>query len=349
MSSCSGARLPLIGARRTPSAAGEVLFPAVLIEVRCSVLHPRVLGRREQSGAQGCCGSPACGVQQPARNPGSACQRGCPALPFFPWISTALPSPPPRPAPSPWSVCPQQPLGQGSAVEPRVPRPRVVFTLRDVDVLAVIPAPRRARAGPDSTELPLAAPLAHPPHATAPCRESEPPRAPATVALALRRVTSRAGAHPGGGWRGWGCRPCAGASLATKDHDPPLLHSRQSMYRACSFHIAENLRAFFYFWSLYIMDLNNKERFRAGLGETPSAPPATPQHPARGWDRTGGCCSIPAPILALCRAGSSQDIFGSPSRGSPRPHRPGWHSRSPKATGPLPPTPVPFGPGQINV
>lgn len=150
MSSCSGARLPLIGARRTPSAAGEVLFPAVLIEVRCSVLHPRVLGRREQSGAQGCCGSPACGVQQPARNPGSACQRGCPALPFFPWISTALPSPPPRPAPSPWSVCPQQPLGQGSAAEPRVPRPRVVFTLRDVDVLAVIPEHGPARTAPSS-------------------------------------------------------------------------------------------------------------------------------------------------------------------------------------------------------
>lgn len=54
---------------------------------------------------------------------------------------------------------------------------------------------------------------------------------------------------------------CVGASLATKDHDPSLLHSWQSMYRACSFHIAENLKAFFYFWSLYIMDLNNKERF----------------------------------------------------------------------------------------
>lgn len=54
---------------------------------------------------------------------------------------------------------------------------------------------------------------------------------------------------------------CVGVSLATKDHDPSLLHSRQSMYRACSFHIAENLKAFFYFWLLYIMDLNNKERF----------------------------------------------------------------------------------------
>lgn len=145
MSSCSGARLPLSGARRPPSAAGEVFFPAVLVEVRCSVLHPRVLGRREQSGAQGCSGSPACGMQQPTRNPGSACQRGCPALPFIHGFQ-----PPPRPAPSPWSVCPQQPLGQGSAAEPRVPRARVVFTLRDVDVLAVIPVPRRAR-GPART------------------------------------------------------------------------------------------------------------------------------------------------------------------------------------------------------
>uniref|UniRef100_A0A8D2MZ40 Hyperpolarization activated cyclic nucleotide gated potassium channel 3 n=1 Tax=Zonotrichia albicollis TaxID=44394 RepID=A0A8D2MZ40_ZONAL len=32
-----------------------------------------------------------------------------------------------------------------------------------------------------------------------------------------------------------------GASLATKDHDPPLLHSRQSMYRACSFHIRREI------------------------------------------------------------------------------------------------------------
>lgn len=53
-----------------------------------------------------------------------------------------------------------------------------------------------------------------------------------------------------------------GTSLATKDHAPSLLHSRQSMYRACSFHIAEDLKAFFYFFSgpLYIMGLNNKER-----------------------------------------------------------------------------------------
>lgn len=222
------------------------MFPAVFIEVRCSVLHPRLLGRREQSGAQL--------LWEPILRGAAAHQESRQCLPkgmsytaFFPWISIALPCPLPRPVPSPWSVCPQQPLGQGSAAEPRVSRPRVVSTLSDVDVLAVIPAPRRARAGSDSTELPLAAPLVHPAHATAPCRESEPPCAPVTAAPALRRGTSWPGAHPGGGWRGWGCRPCAGASLATKDHDPPLLHSRQSMYRACSFHIAENLRAFFYF------------------------------------------------------------------------------------------------------
>lgn len=121
------------------SAQGEVLFPAVLIEVRCSVLHPRLLGRREQPGAQL--------LWEPIPRGAAAHQESRQCLPegmsctaFFPWISTALPCPLPRP----WSLCPQQPLGQGSAAEPRVPRPRVVSTLRDVDVLAVIPAPRRA-------------------------------------------------------------------------------------------------------------------------------------------------------------------------------------------------------------
>lgn len=233
------------------------MFPAVLIEVRCSVLHPRVLGHREQLGAQL--------LWELILRVAAAHQESRQCLPermsrtaFFPWISTALPYPPPRPPPSPRSVCPQQPVGQGSEAEPRVPRPRVVFTLRDVDVLAVIPAPRRApglaRTAPSSGWPRLWCTLPTPQ-----------PRvgARATLCSCRRRPCPAPwpGAHAGGGWRGWGCRPCAGASLATKDHEPPLLHSRQSMYRACSFHIAENLRAFFYFWSLYIMDLNNKERF----------------------------------------------------------------------------------------
>lgn len=150
--------LGLSGARRTPSAAGAISFFSVLPEMKRPVLHPRVLGRGEQPGARGC--------------PGSTSPPGIPAGDVLHCLFFSMdfnPCSPPRPAPSPRSV------GRGLQRSRAVPSPRAVFTLRDVDVLAVIPAPRRACG--DSTELP--------PHRTAPCREpgrpallAPPPRAP---------------------------------------------------------------------------------------------------------------------------------------------------------------------------
>uniref|UniRef100_A0A8D2MZJ4 Hyperpolarization activated cyclic nucleotide gated potassium channel 3 n=1 Tax=Zonotrichia albicollis TaxID=44394 RepID=A0A8D2MZJ4_ZONAL len=168
--------LPSPGVRNRGLPSGEVSFPSVIPEVRDPVLHPRVLGRGEHSGARGCSGSTS-----PAGIPAGdvlhclffslhGFQSPCPAHPLHP----------------------RAPPGGEAAAGPRCPEsPGLCSHCVMLDVLALLARPPWAPRGPVPTP----------------------------------------GEAAGAG----------GASLATKDHDPPLLHSRQSMYRACSFHIRREI------------------------------------------------------------------------------------------------------------
>lgn len=205
MSSCSGTP-------QTPARRARVSLHVVLLQVRSSVLPPRVLGCCDQSGPWGRSVRPHQRVH---------CGGSVQYCLFFHGLQLPVSCSMPEVGVS------AQPLGQGL-------QPGCVHT-----------ASCPCRSG----------------HPRCPRRATRPPAGGrCTVPMLGARAALRRGHRSP---RVSPAREVAvGTSLATKDHAPSLWHSRQSMYRACSFHIAEDLKAFFYFFSgpLYIMGLNNKER-----------------------------------------------------------------------------------------